>query len=290
MKFKILCWTALLAMVSGLVACDSSSNPSSSNDNQGKGSKNENQNVVSDTEPATCDVSTTSNSVTTVQTMPGVATYTSTVTDNGSRYVSIKSEYWYAKDSDAASECERMKTEASHWLDGSMTVSCSGHKIFVDEIDEGSLREHEADFRENCEVFMEAYGGQSTSSGSTPENNDNGEFRCDVNRSANSVKIVQSYKGYYFEESATPNQAGYVVGVRTITFKDAEEAAEECAYEKEEASYSNDNLYKVECNGKNIVITKKIETLDLNTYEDYYNAWCAEQRRRLQSGELDLYI
>lgn len=282
MKFKILCWTALLAMVSGLVACDSSSNPSSSNDNQGKGSKNENQNVVSDTEPATCDVSTTSNSVTTVQTMPGVATYTSTVTDNGSRYVSIKSEYWYAKDSDAASECERMKTEASHWLDGSMTVSCSGHKIFVDEIDEGSLREHEADFRENCEVFMEAYGSRSTSSGTTPVNNDNGEFSCNVTKNANSVALDVKYKDFEKVSTVTLNSNGeHPYYMERRTFPTAAYAQSECQDERDDGYYKD-----IECYGNTVVVGESAEDDELGYYESLYRRTCAQFEEMYKEGTL----
>ena len=67
-------------------------------------------------------------------------------------------------------------------------------------------------------------------------------------------------------------------------------AIEECAAEKEDAKYSNDDLYTVECSGKNVVITRKIEDSDLDTYEDYYEDWCQDQKRRLKNGELDLYL
>ena len=297
MNLKLLTSAVLLTASFGLIACDDSSSPTSpavnvpKETNQGTG----NQETGFEQDPQneadelpTCDVTTTSNSVTTVQSLPGVGAYKSTVTSNGSRYVSIKSEYTYYDLATAAEECEDMKEDASHWLDGSMQVSCSGNRIYVNEVDEGSLQNHEADFRENCEEFMERFGGGSVSTSTTPVSS--GEFQCEVSRTATSVKIVQSYKGYYFEESATPNQAGYVVGVRKISFTDAEEAAEECADEKEDAKYSNDDLYTVECNGKNIVITKKIENLDLNTYEDYYEDWCQDQKRRLKNGELDLYL
>ena len=82
-----------------------------------------------------------------------MGTYISNAVNNGSRYSSITSEYWYADDATAASECQKNKEEASHWLDGSMKVTCSGNKIFVEEVDEGKLRDYEADFRENCEDF-----------------------------------------------------------------------------------------------------------------------------------------
>lgn len=281
MKLRILCSTALLAVVAGLVACDSSSNPSSANENQGNGSKNENQNAISGTEPATCDVSTTSNSVTTVQSIPGYASYTSTVTNNGSRYVSIKSEYWYANDSDAASECERMKTEASHWLDGSMTVSCSGHKIFVDEIDEGSLRDHEADFRENCEVFMEAYGGRSTSSGTTPVNNGN-EFSCNVTKNANSVAVDVKYKDFENISTVTLNSNGespYLTEKQI--FPTVAYAQKACQDVKDDGYYKD-----IECYGNTIVVGGSAEFGGLEDYELLYRKICTESEKQYKDGTL----
>ena len=153
MKLKFLCLTALLAMTVGLVACDDSSSPSAANGNQGNGSTKGNQGTISNTESASCVVSTTSNSVTVVETMPGIGSYTSTVTDNGTRYMSIVSEYIHVDSDDYSSECSRMQKEASYWKDGSMSVTCTGGKIIVNEIDEGSLRNHEANFRENCDEF-----------------------------------------------------------------------------------------------------------------------------------------
>lgn len=38
------------------------------------------------------------------------------------------------------------------------------------------------------------------------------------------------------------------------------------------------------------MITRKIEDSDLDTYEDYYEDWCQDQKRRLKNGELVLVI
>ena len=304
MKLKFLCLTALLAMTAGLVACDNSSSPSaandnrdntnSSNDNQGNGSKKDNQGIISNTESESCVVSTTSNSVTVVHTLPGVGTYTSTATDNGTRYKSIVSEYWYADANTVSSQCSVMKEEASHWKDGSMSVTCSGNKVLVDEIDEGTLREYEADFREYCERINAVVNSNSNSSGSNSKNSGNAEFQCDVSRSSNSVKISQSYKGNFFEEVTTwskdSNGRDVAVAIQNLTFTDANMAAEECKDAREDAIYSYEDVYTVECNGKNVVITKTVEYMDMSSYEEYYKSWCEDQERRWKNGALDLYI
>lgn len=304
MKLKFLCLTALLAMTAGLVACDNSSSPSaandnrdntnSSNDNQGNGSKKDNQGIISNTESESCVVSTTSNSVTVVHTLPGVGTYTSTATDNGTRYKSIVSEYWYADANTVSSQCSVMKEEASHWKDGSMSVTCSGNKIHVDEIDEGSLREYEADFRAYCERINAVVNSNSNSSGSNSTNSGSAEFQCDVSRSSNSVKISQSYKGNFFEEVTTwskdSNGRDVAVAIQNLTFTDANMAAEECEEAREDAIYSYEDVYTVECNGKNVVITKSVEYMDMSSYEEYYKSWYEDQERRWKNGALDLYI
>ena len=294
MNFKHLFLTTLFAASFGLVACDNSSSADSSDDNSNKKSTEKKQNAISNTESESCVVSTTSNSVTVVHTLPGVGTYTSTATDNGSRYKSIVSEYWYADVNTASSQCTNMKEEASHWKDGSMSVTCSSNKVHVDEIDEGSLREYEADFRKYCERINAVVNSNSNSSGSNSTNSGNAEFQCDVSRSSNSVKISQSYKGNFFEEVTTwskdSNGRDVAVAIQNLTFTDANMAAEECEDAREDAIYSYEDVYTVECNGKNVVITKSVEYMDMSSYEEYYKSWCEDQERRWKNGALDLYI
>ena len=119
MNFKHLFLTTLFATSFGLVACDNSSSAESSDDNSNKKSGQ-----------TYCSVTTTAKSVTVSMALDGEATYTSTVTDAGSRYKTISSEYWYASSSDANSECEDQKEEATHWKDGSYQVTCSGNRIY----------------------------------------------------------------------------------------------------------------------------------------------------------------
>jgi len=80
------------------------------------------------------------------------------------------------------------------------------------------------------------------------------------------------------------------VGVRTITFSDAEEAAEECADEKDEARYSDDESYQVQCTRNTVTVTKTVKNYDIDSYEAYYKAWCENQQRRFKSGDIDKYL
>ena len=155
MNFKHLFLTTLFATSFGLVACDNSSSAESSDDNSNKNGK---QDVISHSGQAYCNVTTTANSVTVSMALEGEATYTSTVTDAGSRYKTISSEYWYASSSDANKECNDQKKEAASWRDGSYQVSCSGNTIYISEIDEGSLSNHESNFRDMCNKFNAQYG------------------------------------------------------------------------------------------------------------------------------------
>ena len=131
-KFNILIMAALAV---GLVACGDSSSASGA---------------------AVCDVTRTATTVKVVNDIPGLAGYNTTVKDQGS-YVTIESEFWYADQSYADSDCAELKREAQSWLDGSMKVKCSGKSVYVSEYDEGSLDFHEESFNEMCEEFWENY-------------------------------------------------------------------------------------------------------------------------------------
>ena len=109
----------------------------------------------------TCDVSRTSSSVSVRENVPGLGSYTSTVTaqvdDYGYDYVNIETEYWYANSSRARSGCDSWKEEESSWRDGSMKVTCSGNSVYISEYDEGSLASHERNFEEMCADDRAAY-------------------------------------------------------------------------------------------------------------------------------------
>lgn len=303
MNFKLWSSAVLLVASFGLIACDESNPSSSSNATQNNGStgnqgtstgdnqgtnQGTNQGVNPSSGTASCNVSTTSNSVTIEQIIPGTGSYTSTVTDNGTRYRTIKSVYTYSDAQALSEECEREKKQASSWNDGSVQVTCSGDKIYVDEVDEGSLQEHEADFREVCEDFL-VWANGSTSNNTS--NTGNSAFKCEVTRSDNAITINQVFMGEAFEETTTWAPDGsYAIGVREITYTDAEEAAEECSDEKSEARYSDDASYTVECTTHSVKVTKKVKNYDIDSYEAYYKAWCEDQNNRFQSGDMSRYI
>lgn len=295
MNLKLLSSAVVLAASFGLLACDDG-NPSSSSsatqNNSSTGNQgisiSDNQGVNPSSETATCNVSTTSNSVTMEQLIPGQGSYTSTVTDNGSRYKTIKSVYSYSDSQVLSEECKREKEQASDWKDGSVQVTCSGNKIYVDEVDEGSLRDYESNFREICEKFQVWTNG-STSNNSS--NKGNSEFKCEVTRSTNAITIEQVFRGEAFEETTTWAPDGsYAIGVRKVTYSDAEEAAEECDDEKTEARYSDDNSYSVQCTSHSVTVTKKVKNYDIDSYEQYYKAWCDDQYERFKGGNLSRYI
>lgn len=102
-----------------------------------------------------CNVTRSGNSVTVDQRLEGVASYVSTVSGSDGR-LSIESEFWYANSVIAQNDCEEWKEEAKHW-NGSMTVTCTSNSVKVSEYDEGSLANHEEEFKELCEDMRSEY-------------------------------------------------------------------------------------------------------------------------------------
>lgn len=102
-----------------------------------------------------CKVTRTSNSVKVEQRIEGVASYVSTVSGSTGR-LGIETELWYANSANAQNDCEEWKNEAKDW-NGSMTVTCISDTIKISEYDEGSLNDHEEDFKELCEDGKERY-------------------------------------------------------------------------------------------------------------------------------------
>lgn len=102
-----------------------------------------------------CKVTRTSNSVKVEQRIEGVASYVSTVSGSTGR-LGIETELWYANSANAQNDCEEWKNEAKDW-NGSMTVTCTSDTIKISEYDEGSLNDHEEDFKELCEDGKERY-------------------------------------------------------------------------------------------------------------------------------------
>ena len=293
MNFKHLFLTTLFATSFGLVACDNSSSAESSDDNSNKNGK---QDVISHSGQAYCNVTTTANSVTVSMALEGEATYTSTVTDAGSRYKTISSEYWYASSSDANEECNDQKEEAASWRDGSYQVSCSGNTIYISEIDEGSLSNHESNFRDMCNKFNAQYGSSSGQNNSTTNRNNgsNAEFSCDVSRTGNSVTMLVSYKGYAFETSSsllgTGSEVSSVTTMKNV-YPNKERANYECQSLKRTATGYPDGSYQISCSDKTVSITiigdGDKEFVYMNGYVDDY---CETARDAYNNGELyDMY-
>ncbi len=290
MNFKHLFLTTLFATSFGLVACDNSSSAESSDDNSNKNGK---QDVISHSGQTYCNVTTTAKSVTVSMALEGEATYTSTVTDAGSRYKTISSEYWYASSSDAKKECDDQKKEAASWRDGSYQVSCSGKKIYVSEIDEGSLSDHESNFRDLCRQFEARYGSSSGQNNSTTNTNNesNTEFKCDVSRTDNSVTMLFSYKGFTFESSSsllgTGSEISSVTNIKNV-YPSKTRADYECESMKRTAAGYPDGSYQISCSDNTVSMTMIGDGDDdfdyINGYADNY---CETARKAYNNGELD---
>lgn len=147
---------------------DSNGNQHAGPSQQGASVENENRTSSSDDQSGNasstmdfssgdyvCKVTRTSNSVKVEQRIEGVASYVSTVSGSTGR-LGIESELWYASSENAQYECEESKEEAKGW-NGSMTVTCTSNNIKISEYDEGSLNDHEEDFKELCEEGKERY-------------------------------------------------------------------------------------------------------------------------------------
>ena len=294
MNFKHLFLTTLFAASFGLVACDNSSSADSSDDNSNKKSTEKKQDVISDAGQTYCNVTTASNSVTVDMALEGEATYTSTVTDAGSRYKTILSEYWYASSSDAEDECDDQKREAASWRDGSYQVTCSGNRIYVSEIDEGSLRDHEDNFRNLCRQFEARYGsssGQNNSTANNGSNNSKGEPECNVSRTDKSIAISFSYKNFIFETTASLQGTGSDVSSVTTsknTYPTQTRADYECESTKRTAAGYPEGSYQLSCSGKTVSMTTITDGDKDYFYVDAVaDNFCKALREAYNNGELD---
>lgn len=294
MNLKHLFFATLFAASFGLVACDNSSSADSSDDNSNKKSTEKKQDVISDAGQAYCNVTTASNSVTVDMALEGEATYTSTVTDAGSRYKTILSEYWYASSSDAEDECDDQKREAASWRDGSYQVTCSGNRIYVSEIDEGSLRDHEDNFRNLCRQFEARYGsssGQNNSTANNGSNNSKGEPECNVSRTDKSIAISFSYKNFIFETTASLQGTGSDVSSVTTsknTYPTQTRADYECESTKRTAAGYPEGSYQLSCSGKTVSMTTITDGDKDYFYVDAVaDNYCKALREAYNNGELD---
>ena len=109
---------------------------------------------------------------------------------------------------------------------------------------------------------------------------DSSQLKCNVTRSNNSVKIVESMLGgaYYYESTVTVKLGndGYYYSeiVTKETVPDAKEAAANCDDEKEEASHYMDGSYQVVCHGNTVETHEISEDADLDKREAEFNYIC----------------
>jgi hypothetical protein len=118
---------------------------------------------------------------------------------------------------------------------------------------------------------------------------DNGGLTCNVTRTANSVKVVESMKGVYSYESTVTvklNEYGYYYSeiVTKETVPDARAAAENCAEEKEEAALWKDGSYQVQCYGNTVEVHEISDDADLDDREKEFDHMCDAASRASEEG------
>lgn len=140
MNMKIALSAAMMVMALGLVACGDSSTGGSSSQ-------------------AHCQVTKTATTVKVDASYQGQS-YVSTATVVSDEKITFHSIYGYPTQAEADRACSSQKEEASHWLDGSYKVSCSGLKVTVDDYSEflygaaDELAEVEEDFNDMCQTLQ----------------------------------------------------------------------------------------------------------------------------------------
>ncbi|SHK75480.1 hypothetical protein [Fibrobacter sp. UWB12] len=115
-------------------------------------------------------------------------------------------------------------------------------------------------------------------------------LKCNVTRSANSVKIVESMMdgAYYYESTVTVKLGndGYYYSeiVSKETVPDAGAAAENCAEEREEATHWLDGSYQVQCYGNTVETHEVSSDADLDKREEEFNYLCKISERAGEEG------
>ena len=172
-------------------------------------------------------------------------------------------------------------------------MSCSGNRIYISEIDEGTLRDHEDDFRNLCSQFEARYGSSTGQNNSTTNGNkgSNAEFSCDVSRTDNSVTTLFSYKNFVFETTVSLIGSGSEVSTVSNsknTYPNKARAEYECESMKRMAAGYPEGSYQISCSDK----TVSMITMDdgdeafvyLNGYADDY---CKSLQDAYDKGKLD---
>ncbi len=116
-------------------------------------------------------------------------------------------------------------------------------------------------------------------------------FQCDVSRSDDTVRLLESYKGLIHEETVmvSLDASGQKKAdiVQKVTYPDASVAQRMCA-EKQDDAHDASQSYQVQCYG-NTVESYFVERddLDASEYRASFEARCAKMRKAAENGELD---
>lgn len=117
-------------------------------------------------------------------------------------------------------------------------------------------------------------------------------FSCNVTRTDNSVTLSETYTEGSYKQSQTvyQDQYGYDYSVWStdIVFTDLEEAAEECADEKDEARKWLDGSYQVECTSNSVHVRQRDDSdrRDMEETAANFQAMCDDGYMRAQNGTL----
>lgn len=134
-------------------------------------------------------------------------------------------------------------------------------------------------------------GSSPSGSGSSSEGGKSG-YQCDVSRSDNSVHVIESYKGLVNEQfiDVSLDEDGHKKAdiTKKVTYPEVSLAQRMCAAEKEDASSTQNQSERVDCEG-NTVVSYYVERDDLDAYEyqAYQEERCAKMRKAAERGELD---
>ena len=134
-------------------------------------------------------------------------------------------------------------------------------------------------------------GSSPSDSGFSSEGGKSG-YQCDVSRSDNSVHVIESYKGLVNEQfiDVSLDEDGHKKAdiTKKVTYPEVSLAQRMCAAEKEDASSTQNQSERVDCEG-NTVVSYYVERDDLDAYEyqAYQEERCAKMRKAAERGELD---
>ena len=122
---------------------------------------------------------------------------------------------------------------------------------------------------------------------------DSNGFSCSVSRTNNSVSIHETYRGQTYTQTQTvyvdDYGESYSIFTTDISFTSSEEAAYECAEEKDEARRWKDGSYQVECTSNSVHVVQRDDShyKDLDNMAANFQSMCDEGYQRAKNGTLD---